>query len=89
MHLQEEGVVRNEEVQNRSFADYGPTVLDMNKTHNSNLIENIVLDFLVPNFLWVGAPLASNHIFVFYGQMVGDINKTHNFNMIENIFVQF
>ena len=74
---------------NCAVGDYGPTVRDMNKAHNSNLIENIFLDFLVPNFFWYVAPPSGQSLFVFYGQTVGDMNKTHNTNMIENIFVQF
>ena len=33
-----------------AHGDYGQTVRDMNKIDKSNVIENIVLDFLVPNF---------------------------------------
>ena len=61
----------------------------MNKTHNTNMIENIFVQF--SKFLFFGRwrHLAASHFFVFYGQTVGDMNKTHNNNMIENIFVQF
>ena len=57
MHLEGRLPVWNEEVQNHSFADYGQTVRDMNKTHNSNVIENIFLDLLVPNFFLVGGAI--------------------------------
>ena len=75
---------------NHFFVFYGKTVGDMKKTHNTNMIENIFVQFGKFLFLfgrW--CPLAANHLFVFYGQMVGDMNKTHNTNVIENIFVQF
>ena len=52
MHLKAREQGWNEEVQNHSFADYGQTVRDVNKTHNSNVIENIFLDLLVPNCFW-------------------------------------
>ena len=67
----------------------GQTVGDMNKTHNSNVIENIFLDFLVPIFFGRWRHLVVNNFFVFYGQTVGDMNKTHNTSIIENICVQF
>ena len=38
MHLQGRGQVWNEEEQNHSFADYGQTVRDMNKCHNTDPI---------------------------------------------------
>ena len=55
MHLGQRVQEQNAEVQNHSFADYGQTVRDMNKSQYINMIENIFLDFLVPNFLVGGA----------------------------------
>ena len=65
MHLEAGAQEWNEEVQNHSFADYGPNVPDMNKTDKSNVIENIFLDLLVPNFFGRWRHLAANHFFVF------------------------
>ena len=33
-----------------AHGDYGPTVRDMNKSHYSNMIEIVFLDFMVPIF---------------------------------------
>ena len=67
---------------------YDQTVGDMNKTHNTNMIEDICIILFFFIFL-VGAPPGGQSLFVFYGQTVGHMNKTHNTNMIENIFVYF
>ena len=43
--------------------DYGQTVRDMNKSHKSNVIEIIFLDFLVPNFFGLVEPPSGQSLF--------------------------
>ena len=69
---------------NHFFVLFRRTVGDMDKTHNTNMIENIFVQFCKFSFFDRWRHLAVNHFFVFYGQTVGDMNKTHNTNMIEN-----
>ena len=65
-----------------AHGDYGQTVRDINKSHNSNLIENIFLDFWCQIFCGRWRRLAASHFLLLYGQTVADMNKTHNTNMI-------